>query len=74
MSQRRRYRIVIRGELSDRFEAAFDDMSLERHEGNTVLVGDIVDQAHLHGLIEQIQALGFELLSVNPVEDLANRP
>lgn len=73
MSQRRTYRIVIRGELSDRFEAAFDDMSLERREGNTVLVGDIVDQAHLHGLIEQIQALGFELLSVNPVEDLANR-
>jgi len=32
----------------------------------TVLTGQVTDQAHLLGLIEQIQELGVELISVNP--------
>ena len=32
----------------------------------TVLTGQVTDQAHLLGLIEQIQELGVELVSVNP--------
>jgi hypothetical protein len=63
------YRIVIQGELSDRFEDAFHEMKLIRDGGDTVLVGDVVDQAHLHGLLEQIQALGLRLLSVNPADE-----
>jgi hypothetical protein len=33
----RRYRIVIRGRLSDRLGSAFPEMSLERHPGQTVM-------------------------------------
>ena len=32
----------------------------------TVLTGQVTEQAHLAGLIEQIQELGAELISVNP--------
>jgi hypothetical protein len=32
----------------------------------TVLTGQVTDQAHLLRLIEQIQELGVELISVNP--------
>ena len=32
----------------------------------TVLTGQVTDQAHLAGLIEQIQELGTELISVTP--------
>ena len=32
----------------------------------TVLTGQVTDQAHLLGLIERIQELGVELVSVNP--------
>ena len=32
----------------------------------TVLTGQVTDQAHLLGLIQQIQELGVELVSVNP--------
>ena len=42
-------------------------MHLERTPGHTVLTGDVHDQAHLHGLIERIQELGIELVSVNPL-------
>jgi len=29
----------------------------------------VLDQAHLHGLIERIQELGLELVSVNPLHE-----
>ena len=62
-----RYELVLRGEIGDRFELLFEDMRLERRPGHTVLRGDVLDQAHLHGLMERIQELGLELVSVNPV-------
>ena len=45
----------------------FEGMHLERDPGHTVLTGAVRDQAHLHGLIERIQELGIELVSVNPL-------
>ena len=62
----RRYRLVLRGELGDAFGFLFDGMQLRRLAGMTVLTGQVTDQAHLAGLIEQIQELGVELISVNP--------
>ena len=62
----RRYRLVLRGELGDSFGFLFEGMRLQRLAGTTVLTGQVTDQAHLLGLIEQIQELGVELVSVNP--------
>ena len=66
--QGRRYRLVLRGELGDPFGFLFDGMQLQRLAGMTVLTGPVTDQAHLLGLIERIQELGVELVSVNPHE------
>jgi hypothetical protein len=65
-----RYQLIVRGELGDRFAFLFEGMQIERREGMTVLTGDLVDQAHLLGLIQRIQELGLELRSVER-EDLA---
>ncbi len=62
----RRYRLVLHGELGDAFGFLFDGMRLQRRAGVTVLTGQVSDQAHMIGLIEQIQELGVELISVNP--------
>lgn len=62
----RSYRLVLRGELGDSFGVLFDGMQLERLAGTTMLTGDVTDQAHLVGLIERVQELGVELVSVNP--------
>jgi len=62
------YELVVRGEIGDRFGVAFEGMHLERVAGTTVLSGPVRDQAQLHGLIERIQELGIELVSVNPAE------
>ena len=62
------YELVLRGEIGDRFAMFFEDMRLERVEGHTLLTGDVRDQAQLLGVIERIQELGLELVSVNPKE------
>jgi len=64
-----RYEFVLRGEIGDRFGLLFEGMRLERITGRTFLTGPVLDQAHLHGLIEQIQELGIDLVSVNPLDD-----
>ena len=61
------YQLVVRGELDQRYGYLFDGMQMERTEGVTVLAGTVRDQAKLHGLIERIEDLGLELLSVQQV-------
>ena len=63
-----RYRIVIKGELGPRYVSAFDGMTLRAHDGETDITGPIIDQSHLHGLIERIARLGLTLHSLNPLE------
>jgi hypothetical protein len=65
----RQYRLVLRGELSDRFASEFEGMHLERVAGTTVLSGNVVDQTHLYGLLDRLPELGIELVSVQPVGD-----
>jgi hypothetical protein len=57
-------RITVRGRLSRRLTAAFDGLTLVRSRGTTELVGDVADQAQLHGLLSRIRDLGLELESV----------
>jgi hypothetical protein len=61
------YEFVLRGEIGDHFGLVFDGMRLERVRGTTVLTGPVRDQAELHGLLERVQELGLELVSVNPL-------
>ena len=60
------YQIVVRGELSHRYVLAFEGMTLTTEDGRTAITGPVVDQAHLHGLLDRIGDLGLELVSVNP--------
>jgi hypothetical protein len=59
-----RYRIVLRGRLSERFESAFEGMALEPGPNQTVLVGEVRDQAHLYGLLDRLRDFGIELVAV----------
>lgn len=64
MNTTRSIRITVRGRLSNRLAAAFDGMTLVRRTGATELVGEVADQAQLHGLLSRIRDLGLELESV----------
>jgi hypothetical protein len=59
-----RYRIAVRGRLTERLGSAFDGLALEPGRELTVLVGEIRDQAHLYGVLDRVRNLGLELVSV----------
>ena len=59
-----RYRIAIRGRLTERLGSAFEGLALEPGRELTVLVGEIRDQAHLYGVFDLVRNLGLELVSV----------
>ncbi len=59
-----RYEIHVSGLLGERLLTAFPDMHVQMLERVTVLVGDLPDQAALHGVLSRIESLGLELLEV----------
>jgi hypothetical protein len=63
-----RYRISVRGRLTEQLGSAFDGMILEPRNGRTVLVGEIRDQSHLYGVLDRVRNLGLELVSVEAVQ------
>jgi hypothetical protein len=42
---------------------------MEARDGVTVLTGKIIDQPHLYGILDRINGLGLELLSVEALPD-----
>jgi hypothetical protein len=66
------YRVVVRSELSDKYAVAFEGMEMEAKDGVTVLMGKIIDQPQLYGILERINGLGLELLSVEAMPDKAH--
>jgi hypothetical protein len=62
------YRITVRGRLGRRFASAFDGLAVEPKDGETVIAGDVLDQAQLHGILERIRDFGLELVRVEQVE------
>ena len=57
------YRIVVEGEISDRFFATFGDLRVDHVAGETWMTGEIADQAQLQGVIAHIADLGLALRS-----------
>ena len=64
-----RYRIVVRGGLSDRFSPAFGGLALHAENGLTCLEGEVRDRSELYGLLERARELGLELVRVEPVAE-----
>jgi hypothetical protein len=59
-----RYRIRVRGRFDDERMARLEEFSDKVVVSETVLGGTLDDQAELHGLLERLQDMGFELLAV----------
>jgi hypothetical protein len=58
------YQIRVRGHLGATMLRAFPALHAEIRGQDTLLRGAIPDQAALHGVLAQIEALGLELLEV----------
>ena len=61
------YEIRLKGVLDERWVAWFDRFAITQTvDGDTLLVGPVVDQAALHGVLKKIRDIGIPLRSVNP--------
>ena len=58
------YEIRVRGYLGTTTRRAFPALHAETRNGDTLLCGAVADQAALHGVLTQIEALGLELLEL----------
>lgn len=57
--------IRVKGHLDNRWAAWFDGLTITREDnGDTLLMGPVVDQAALHSLLRKVRDLGLPLVSV----------
>lgn len=69
------YRVHVRGHLDDRWADWLGGLAVQRQDdGTTVLVGPVVDQAALHGVITRIRDLGLPLLAMDRVAEPRDGP
>jgi hypothetical protein len=58
------YRIKVKGGLDEKWSDWFDALTIIRQKNETLLIGQVRDQAALHGLLARIRDLGLPLLLV----------
>ncbi len=65
-----RYRICVKGQLSEQWATWFDGLTLENlPDGHAVLSGRLPDQSALYGALNRIRDIGLTLISVNCFEE-----
>lgn len=66
-SEQSNYHIKIKGHLDTRWQDWFDGLTITlTDDGNTLLCGEVQDQAALHGVFKKVSNLGLTIISVNP--------
>ena len=62
------YRIRLKGYLENKWSDWFEQMTISFEDEETILTGQVADQAALHGLLIRIRDLNLILLSVERME------
>lgn len=61
-------KIKVQGHLDKKWKSRFEGMDIFYEDNNTILIGNIKDEAFMHGILNQIRDLNLKLISVNPAE------
>jgi hypothetical protein len=64
-----RYELRIKGRLSSDIREDFEDFELIEAPVETVMLGDVVDEAHLHGVLARLQSLGLQVVSLRSLPE-----
>ena len=64
LDQPARYQLRVKGILDSKWASWFDGFSIEHTPGETILTGQVMDQAALYGILAKIRDLGLTILSV----------
>jgi hypothetical protein len=64
------YEIRVEGILDERWSSWFDGLDVRSAGQNeTIIVGPVLDQAALHGLLSRVNDLGLVLISVRRIDN-----
>jgi hypothetical protein len=63
------YEFRVEGHLPPQWAEWFEGLTITLEEdGDTLITGQVIDQAALHGLLKKVRDLGLSLVSVNRVK------
>jgi len=63
--------IRVKGQIDERWSEWLDGLTITHtEEGETLLSGEVLDQAALYGLIAKLRDLGLPLLAMSSAEEL----
>ena len=60
--------IQVKGHVDEHWLSWFEDLAIAFADNETILTGEVSDQAALYGVLAKLRDLGLSLLSVNSVE------
>jgi hypothetical protein len=61
-------KITIQGHLDKNWKNWFEGMRISYEGDNTILIGNIKDEAHMHGVLNILRDLNIKLISINLIE------
>jgi hypothetical protein len=62
-------KIKVQGHLDIKWKDWFEGMDIIYDGGNTILSGDVKDEAFIHGILNKIRDLNLKLISVNSTKN-----
>ena len=62
-----KYEIRVKGKIGVMWSEWFDEFEIDIENDKSILSGQVVDQAALHGLLNKIRDVGLTLLSIRRV-------
>lgn len=62
-------KIEVQGHLDKKWKDWFEGMDIIYEGNNTILSGNVKDEAFMHGILNLIRDLNLKLISVNPAEE-----
>jgi hypothetical protein len=68
----RLYEFQLDGDARDEAREAFPDLQMEELLPGLIARGWMIDESHLHGVLAELQAMGFTIVSVRPVPEDAD--
>ena len=60
--------IKVKGHLNENWEDWFEGLEISYVGNNTILTGNLKDEAHMHGVLNRMMDLNLIIISVNPGE------
>lgn len=63
------YEFHLNGDARAQVREAFPDLQIEELPPGLIAQGVMMDESHLHGVLAELQAMGFTIVSVRPLPE-----